>query len=85
MFCSNYNHGRVALEAITGGVLVCRCVVIEDSFIGLQAARSAGMRCIVTKSNYTQNEDFSIADAVFDCIADNFRVDDLTTPGKLSC
>lgn len=64
--------------------MLCRCVVIEDSFIGLQAARAAGMRCVVTKSSYTENEDFTIADAVFDCIGDNFRIDDLTTPGKLS-
>ena len=65
-------------------VLPCRCVVVEDSFIGLQAARAAGMRCIITTSSYTQNEDFTIADAVFDSIGDNFRIDDLTTPGKIS-
>ena len=41
-----------------------KCVVIEDSHIGLTAAKSAGMKCIVTKSPYTQEEDFSIADRV---------------------
>lgn len=51
--------------------------------IGLRAARAAGMRCVVTKSAYTQDEDFSLADAVFDCIGDNFSLLDLTTPGKL--
>ena len=48
-----------------------RCVVIEDSQIGLRAAKAAGMTCIVTKSAYTQNEDFANADAVVDCIGDS--------------
>lgn len=36
----------------------------------MQAAKSAGMVCVITKSSYTQNEDFSQADAVFDCIGE---------------
>jgi beta-phosphoglucomutase-like phosphatase (HAD superfamily) len=48
--------------------LVCggwgRTVVIEDSEIGLTAAKAAGMKCIVTKSSYTANEDFTHADAI---------------------
>ena len=47
-----------------------RCVVIEDSHIGLAAAKAAGMVCIVTKSGYTENEDFAKADAVFPSIGD---------------
>lgn len=62
-----------------------RCVVIEDSRIGMLAARAAGMRCIVTTSSYTSGEDFADADAVFDCIGDEgderFGLGDLTTPG----
>jgi beta-phosphoglucomutase-like phosphatase (HAD superfamily) len=34
------------------------------------AAKAAGMTCVITKSSYTHNEDFSVADAVFDCIGD---------------
>lgn len=34
------------------------CVVIEDSRNGLLAAVGAGMPCVITKSTYTQNEDF---------------------------
>ncbi len=42
-----------------------RCVVIEDSRNGLLAARGAGMACVITKSAYTENEDFSEAAAVY--------------------
>ncbi|WIA23377.1 hypothetical protein OEZ85_000140 [Tetradesmus obliquus] len=52
------------------GVNPARCVVVEDSRIGLQAAKAAGMTCVVTKSSYTQNEDFGSADAVHDCIGE---------------
>ncbi|KAI3855900.1 hypothetical protein MKW92_023538, partial [Papaver armeniacum] len=41
-----------------------------DSDIGLVAAKAAGMKCIITKRGYTSDEDFSNADAVFDCIGD---------------
>ncbi|PNH06840.1 Protein CbbY [Tetrabaena socialis] len=47
------------------GVDPKRCVVVEDSRIGFRAAKAAGMTCIVTKSSYTQEEDFTGADAVF--------------------
>lgn len=58
------------LAATTLRVQPERCVVVEDSGIGLAAAKAAGMSCIVTKSGYTENEDFSKADAVFPCIGD---------------
>ncbi|KAI3831946.1 hypothetical protein MKX03_037617 [Papaver bracteatum] len=44
--------------------------VEPSSGIGLVAAKDAGMKCIITKSGYTSDEDFSNADAVFDCIGD---------------
>jgi len=43
-----------------------KCIVIEDSGIGLAAAKAAKMNCVVTKSSYTQHEDFSKADMVVD-------------------
>ncbi|XP_020107164.1 haloacid dehalogenase-like hydrolase domain-containing protein At3g48420 [Ananas comosus] len=58
------------LAANTLGVDPSSCVVVEDSTIGLAAAKSAGMKCIITKSGYTAEEDFAAADAVFDCIGD---------------
>ena len=43
-----------------------RCWVIEDSEIGLKAAKSAGMKCVITKSVYTKNENFDISDVCID-------------------
>lgn len=41
-----------------------KCVVIEDSNNGLRAAKAAGMKCCVTVSSFTADEDFSLADRV---------------------
>jgi HAD superfamily hydrolase (TIGR01509 family) len=54
------------LAASRLGLDPSRTVVVEDSHIGLSAARAAGMRCVVTKSAYTADEDFSGADAIVD-------------------
>ncbi|XP_020578409.1 haloacid dehalogenase-like hydrolase domain-containing protein At3g48420 isoform X2 [Phalaenopsis equestris] len=58
------------LAANTFCVEPSRCVVVEDSAIGLAAVKAAGMKCIITKSGYTAEEDFADADAIFDCIGD---------------
>ncbi|CAM9834676.1 unnamed protein product, partial [Phaeothamnion confervicola] len=50
----------------TMGLDAARCVVVEDSHIGLTAAKAAGMPCLVTKSSYTGGEDFAAADAIVD-------------------
>ena len=52
------------------GLDPAKVVVIEDSHIGLQAAKGAGMRCLVTKSSYTGGEDFALADRVVDKLGD---------------
>jgi beta-phosphoglucomutase-like phosphatase (HAD superfamily) len=52
------------LAATTLALAPAHCVVIEDSRIGLAAARAAGMPCIVTKSTYTADEDFTGASLV---------------------
>ena len=46
------------------------CVVVEDMVIGLKAAKAAGMKCIVTKSYYSRNDDFSGADLVVDSLGE---------------
>lgn len=47
-----------------------KCCVVEDSRIGMQAAKAAGMTCVITKSSYTAEENFDVADAIFDCIGE---------------
>lgn len=54
------------LAATTLNLTPTACVVIEDSHIGLRAARAAGMRCVVTRSTYTHDEDFTGADRIVD-------------------
>ena len=51
-------------------------VVIEDSLVGLRAAKGAGMKCIITYTESTKDEDFygEGADAV---VADLSKVADL--------
>ena len=46
------------------------CVVVEDSRNGLLSAKGAGMRCIITTSCYTRQEDFSEAEAVYSELGD---------------
>ena len=46
------------------------CLVIEDSENGLQSANAAGMKCLVTVSGYTRDEDFAQAALVVTCLGD---------------
>lgn len=46
------------------------CAVIEDMVIGLKAAKAAGMKCIITKSYYSRNDDFQGADLVVDSLGE---------------
>ena len=52
---------RVALERL--GLDPSDCVAIEDSAIGLGAARAAGIAAVITPSSYTGNDDFEGARA----------------------
>lgn len=40
------------------------CLVIEDTALGVEAAKKAGMNCIAVPNEYTKNQDFSNADVV---------------------
>jgi beta-phosphoglucomutase-like phosphatase (HAD superfamily) len=40
------------------------CLVVEDSHHGLVAANAAGLPTIVTFNNYTEGQDFSLAQLV---------------------
>jgi len=48
-----------------------RCVIVEDTHIGLGAAKAAGIPCLVTKSSYSSLEDFTGAALVMDEIGDD--------------
>ena len=58
------------LNAEKLGVAPGECCVVEDMVIGLQAARAAGMKCIVTRSYYSKKDDFSGADLVVDSLGE---------------
>ena len=46
------------------------CVVVEDTRIGLLAAKAAGMHCVITTNGYTKDEDFTEADLVVSELGD---------------
>ena len=48
-----YNTARERL-----GLDATKCVVIEDSMVGLRAAKGAGMNCIITYTKNTASADF---------------------------
>jgi HAD superfamily hydrolase (TIGR01509 family) len=48
------------------GVDPKHCVVIEDSSVGVEAAKNAGMKCIAIPNRYTKKQDFSKADVIVD-------------------
>ena len=41
------------------------CIAVEDTASGIKAAKSAGLKCIGVKSEYSATQDFSAADVVF--------------------
>ncbi|EKX53524.1 hypothetical protein GUITHDRAFT_84455 [Guillardia theta CCMP2712] len=47
---------QLASERI--GVPPSRCIVVEDSLVGLRAAKGAGMKCIITYTESTKDQDF---------------------------
>jgi beta-phosphoglucomutase family hydrolase len=52
--------------AIELGVKPSQCLVIEDSKLGVDAAKSAGMKCMGYRNPHSGNQDLSKADAVID-------------------
>ncbi|MGH3641378.1 MAG: HAD-IA family hydrolase, partial [Mycobacterium sp.] len=52
------------------GVSAETAIVVEDSAVGMRAAVSAGLACIVTPSSYTLAEDFTPAAAVVTSLGD---------------
>lgn len=48
-----YNTARARL-----GLPANRCLVVEDSMVGLRAARGAGMHCVITPTSSTEDQPF---------------------------
>ena len=46
------------------------CLVIEDSRVGVLAAKAAGMHVVATTNIYTENEDLDDADIIVSCLGD---------------
>lgn len=42
------------------------CVVLEDTALGVEAAKRAGMYCFAIPNEYTKHQDFSLADRVLE-------------------
>lgn len=62
------------------GVDPADCCVVEDSTIGLQAARGAGMRCVITYTSSTRDESFEGAERIVeDVVVGGVTVDNLMT------
>src|SRR6478735_8040070 len=59
---------QLAVESL--GVQPDQVIVVEDSANGLRAALGAGLRCVVTVSTYTVDEDFSGAALVVSSLGD---------------
>ncbi len=45
-----------------------RCLAIEDSAVGVRAAKAAGMLCIAVPTDWTRSGDFGDADAVLESL-----------------
>ncbi|MBW2652336.1 MAG: HAD-IA family hydrolase [Deltaproteobacteria bacterium] len=46
------------------------CIVVEDSRVGVLAAKAAGMNVVATTNVYTENEDLSDADIIVTSLGD---------------
>lgn len=72
MNATKYGSPDVYLMAVDKmGLDKDRCVIIEDSHIGVGSAVAAGISCLVTKSSYTANEDFTGAKIIVDELGDD--------------
>jgi len=48
------------------GLEPSECVVIEDTPVGVESAKAAGMKCIALPNEFTKKQDFSKADLIVD-------------------
>lgn len=65
------------------GVHPCECLVIEDTFNGVCAAKAAGMMCIAIPCQSTRHQDFAHADLVLNSM-DEVELEELIAPRSLA-
>lgn len=63
-----------ALTAKKLGIDPNYCVVLEDTTIGVESAKCAGMLCIAIPNEYTKDQDFSLADAVVNSAKEAYKL-----------
>ena len=69
---------EVYVRALAGlSLRPAECVAIEDSALGLMAARACGIPTVITVSDYTRGQDFSGASLVCDSLDSNGQRIDL--------
>ena len=61
------------------GVAPDRCIVVEDAAVGVQAARSAGMRCMGVSRAVVLDADVAVSSLLGVALADRLR-----PPGRLA-
>jgi len=49
-------------------------IVVEDTEIGVSAAKSAGLTCVAIPNKYTKNQDFSNADFALETIGELSKI-----------
>lgn len=47
-----------------------KCIAIEDTYVGIESAKKAGLKAIAIPTQFTRNHDFSKADLVVDYYSD---------------
>ena len=75
---------RMAVEGLA--VTTEAAPAVEDSAVGLEAAKAAGLACVVVVNDYTRAQDFGAADLVLDGFGDAAVLADphgLDPPGRL--
>lgn len=63
------------------GVLPINCLVVEDSFNGVLAAKSAGMKCIAVPCPTTRHQDHTKADKILGTL-ESLNLDDWCMPAS---
>ncbi|MDD2889445.1 MAG: HAD family phosphatase [bacterium] len=48
----------------------CECIILEDTIVGLEAAKRAGIKCIAAPNKYNKGIDFSSADVIVKSLKD---------------